>query len=67
MMMFYVGPIVDVLLCKWFLLDVKTSKVMDEFQLQHGGKPNINTNGLQFVLTKSEKITYDVIKISQML
>jgi hypothetical protein len=40
---------------------------MDEFRPQHGGKPSTNTNGLQFVLTKSEKITYDVIKISQML
>ncbi len=65
--MFYVGPIVDVLLCKWFPLDVKTFKVMDEFQLQHGGKLSTNINGLQFVLIESEKITYDVIKISQML
>jgi hypothetical protein len=31
MMMFYVGSIVNVLLCKWFPLNVKTFKVMDEF------------------------------------
>jgi hypothetical protein len=28
--MFYVGLVVDVLLCKWFPLYVEVSKVMDE-------------------------------------
>jgi hypothetical protein len=64
MEIFYAGPIVEALLRKWFLLDVKPSEVMDEFQPQNGNEPNIDTSGLKFVLAESKETVNDIIEVT---
>ncbi len=54
----------EALLRKWFPLDVKPSKVMDESQPQNGGEPNINTRGFKFVLFESKETLNDMIEVT---
>ncbi len=53
MVIFYAGPIIETLLRKWFPLDVKPYKIVD--QPQNGGEPNTNTSGLKDFLVESKK------------
>jgi hypothetical protein len=64
MVIFYVGHFFEALLRKWFPLDVKPSKVMDESQPQNGGEPNSNTSGLKFVLVESKETINDIIEVT---
>jgi hypothetical protein len=53
MVIFYAGPIIETLLHKWFPLDVKPYKIVD--QPQNGGEPNTNTSGFKDFLVESKK------------
>jgi hypothetical protein len=64
MVIFYAGPIVEALLCKWFPLDAKPFKVMNESQPQNGGEPNTDTSGLKFVLVKRKEIVNDIVEVT---